>query len=590
MAKPACFAPRGASTWAMIKYIAYAPVSFCLLYSALFTVSCANSSGAAHQIAVVEPVHAPYGDYLMARYATAQADVKSAAKHYIKALARDPENKDLREQAMVSLLFSRQIHEARLLAAQILQDEPNETLAILISIADAMQRQEYAKVNQILDTVQLGPLNQVAGGLIGAWAYQGQHQNEAALSALANIKDAPLLGDLIVFHKALILADDGQIDAAETAFAAALQTKMLPYRTSYAWAAWWMGRGEKELAQELVTNRLRINPNEMEAKYLAEKIQTNARAPRPFSTPRQGAAEALYNHAQILVERSIHDWAVIYLELALHVDPDHGVAQDLLGRLYQAQGRGDDALALFANVSKDSPWYVQAKLNSANGLIRNEQTADGIALLQDLVAHSSSERAKRALATALQIDKQYEAALTIFSELMAQEENNEDAKLYFAKAVCLERTKRWKQAIPNFRKSLEIEPKQADVLNYLGYTFVDAGENLEEGFSLIRQAIELSPKAGYIRDSLGWAHYRLGQYKEAVAELEIAVALEAADATINDHLGDAYWQIGRKLEAGFQWQRVLSLDPDPAVDIAKIKAKINEGLSNMPKQNVAHKE
>ena len=92
------------------------------------------------------------------------------------------------------------------------------------------------------------------------------------------------------------------------------------------------------------------------------------------------------------------------------------------------------------------------------------------------------------------------------------------------------------------------------MLNYLGYSWVDQGMNLDEGIEMIRKAVELRPNDGYIVDSLGWAHYRLGEYEEAVTELERAVSLRPEDPVIHDHLGDAYWKTGRRLEAQFQWR------------------------------------
>ena len=92
------------------------------------------------------------------------------------------------------------------------------------------------------------------------------------------------------------------------------------------------------------------------------------------------------------------------------------------------------------------------------------------------------------------------------------------------------------------------------MLNYLGYSWVDMGMNLDEAMGMIRKAVELRPNDGFIVDSLGWAHYRLGEYDEAVTELERAIGLKPDDPVINDHLGDAYWKAGRELEAQFQWR------------------------------------
>jgi len=103
------------------------------------------------------------------------------------------------------------------------------------------------------------------------------------------------------------------------------------------------------------------------------------------------------------------------------------------------------------------------------------------------------------------------------------------------------------------------------------------GENLEEAFDMIERALEQSPNSGAITDSLGWAHYKLGNYVEAKNYLEDAVALSPSSATIIDHLGDVYWQLGRKREAGFQWQRALLFEPTDE-EKSNIDVKLNGGL------------
>jgi Flp pilus assembly protein TadD len=94
---------------------------------------------------------------------------------------------------------------------------------------------------------------------------------------------------------------------------------------------------------------------------------------------------------------------------------------------------------------------------------------------------------------------------------------------------------------------------------------------------LVEKAVAANPKSGAMTDSLGWAHYRLGDYKKAVELLEAAVELEAGEPEINDHLGDAYWQVGRRNEANFQWRRVLTLDPPAKLKVGA-EAKLKTGL------------
>ena len=149
--------------------------------------------------------------------------------------------------------------------------------------------------------------------------------------------------------------------------------------------------------------------------------------------------------------------------------------------------------------------------------------------------------------------------------------------LFYFRGICEERSKQWPKAEADLKKALEMEPDQAQVLNYLGYSWVDQGINLDEAMNMIRRAVEQRPDDGYIVDSLGWAYYRIGNFDEAVKNLERAVDMKPEDPTINEHLGDAYWRVGRKLEAGFQWAHARDLKPDPE-DLPKIEAKIRDGL------------
>jgi tetratricopeptide (TPR) repeat protein len=124
------------------------------------------------------------------------------------------------------------------------------------------------------------------------------------------------------------------------------------------------------------------------------------------------------------------------------------------------------------------------------------------------------------------------------------------------------------------------------VLNYLGYSWVDQGVNLDEGMRMIKRSVEQRPDDGYIVDSLGWAHYRLGNFEEAVKQLERAVELKPMDPTINDHLGDAYWRVGRLLEAKFQWTHARDLKPEPE-ELTKIESKLSYGLAEEPSSSAA---
>jgi tetratricopeptide (TPR) repeat protein len=163
-----------------------------------------------------------------------------------------------------------------------------------------------------------------------------------------------------------------------------------------------------------------------------------------------------------------------------------------------------------------------------------------------------------------------------------------DWNIYYQRGIAYERLKEWPKAEPNFRTALVLQPDQPQVMNYLGYSWVDMNMNLDQALDLIRKAVDLRPGDGYIVDSLGWAYYRLGKFEDAVRELEKAVALKPDDAVLNDHLGDAYWRAGRKLEATFQWAHARDMKPDEDV-MAKVQKKLAEGLPPLVAKTAADK-
>ena len=149
--------------------------------------------------------------------------------------------------------------------------------------------------------------------------------------------------------------------------------------------------------------------------------------------------------------------------------------------------------------------------------------------------------------------------------------------LFFSRGVCSESLHNFDAAEVDLRRALELNPNEPQVLNYLGYSLVDRGLKLDEALDMIKRAVAGKPDSGQITDSLAWAYFRLGRYKEALAPMEQASLMEPVDPIVTDHLGDVYWMNGRKREAGYQWRRALSYGPEEK-DVARIQAKIEQGL------------
>src|SRR5262249_4690493 len=149
--------------------------------------------------------------------------------------------------------------------------------------------------------------------------------------------------------------------------------------------------------------------------------------------------------------------------------------------------------------------------------------------------------------------------------------------VYYARGIAYHESGKLSDAERDLKEALRLSPDQPDVLNFLGYSWVDQKRNMSDAVKMLEKAHTLRPLDGYIADSVGWAYYRMGRYDDAAMALEEAVLLAPGTSEINDHLGDAYWHVGRKIEARFQWRHALSLDPEEK-DKASIQKKLDLGL------------
>ena len=156
-----------------------------------------------------------------------------------------------------------------------------------------------------------------------------------------------------------------------------------------------------------------------------------------------------------------------------------------------------------------------------------------------------------------------------------------DWPMFYARAMAKEKLKKLDESEADIQMALKLSPEQPELLNYLGYSWVDRNRNIPEALTMLEKARTLRPYDGYIVDSVGWAYYQLGRYDEAAKTLEAAVLLVPGDPTINDHLGDALWRSGRRIDARFQWNHAITFSDNDS-DKAAIEQKLKTGLSEKP--------
>ncbi len=167
--------------------------------------------------------------------------------------------------------------------------------------------------------------------------------------------------------------------------------------------------------------------------------------------------------------------------------------------------------------------------------------------------------------------------------------------VHFMRGAMYERQKKYDLAEAEFRKVLEINPKSASALNYLGYMLADRNVRLQEALEMIRKAVALEPNNSAFLDSLGWAYYRLNRLEEAAEYLQKSLARSSRDPTVHDHMGDVYYSLSRIKEAVQHWERSLQewqSSPPGDIDqeeVASIRKKLENARIRLAREAARQK-
>ncbi len=297
-----------------------------------------------------------------------------------------------------------------------------------------------------------------------------------------------------------------------------------------------------------------------------------------------GAAELFHSIGVALAREGTGDIAAVFLQLGMYLDPSADVIDLVYAQMLDAAGQHELANVIYDNLPANSPLKPMAVVRVAENLDALGDPDEALRRLGNIVATNPNDlEALSVLGDMQRSAKQYAEAADTYTKALAVSggESPADWRFYYVRGISYERAKEWPNAEADFKKALSLNPNQPQVLNYLGYSWVDQGTNLLPALEMIQRAVAAAPNDGYIIDSLGWAYYRLGRFDEAVKQLELAVQLRSTDPEINDHLGDAYWRAGRKLEARFQWNIASSVDKEGAVK-ERVAIKLRDGLDAVP--------
>ena len=294
-------------------------------------------------------------------------------------------------------------------------------------------------------------------------------------------------------------------------------------------------------------------------------------------------AEFFYLIASLYSSQGQYFESNFYLILSYYLNPKFYPNSALLIENYVDNKRYKLAKKELGKITKKNllfDWFKIKKKASIIEAEEEEQNALKFVKKNYELLNSANAKIKFDMANILRNFKDYKYSIKIYSDLIEKNNfNNEEfADLYYKRGTCFERMKNYKKADEDFLNSLKLDPNDAYVLNYLGYSWLERSYKINEAMKMLQKAYDLMSNDPYITDSIGWAYFLLKDFKNAKKYIQQAVKLMPYDPIVNDHYGDVLWRLEKKIQARYFWNGALKLDGVDEEMRKKIKNKLVYGL------------
>jgi tetratricopeptide (TPR) repeat protein len=524
-----------------------------------------------------------YGLYLAGEAAADNGDSAGAEGLFARAAGAHDATDDayLKGQAFTFALLAGDVSHAAALAPPA--DASDKQLAQLGALVRGVEDLSEGKGKPALTELKAaegGPATAVAAALLTPFAAAQAGDTEASIGQPV-INNQPIAQFFARLDQGDLFERAHRYDEAETAYRALIANGDPGGLASLRLGEMLERRGRAHEAAAIYDEALARTKDDDALTDARARLAAGKRPP-PLPSLRRSEAEAMMAPASVFLMRKDDEASLAYLRLALRLDPTRDEAWLMVGDALAATGDVAGARAAYEAPKPGSPQFVMArtKLAWSYQTAGDKDQALAVARAASTADPKDPDSAIN-LADLLRADERYGESASILDKLLSDEGDHPDWKLLYMRAVDFEETGRWADAERDLQRALAMRPDDPELLNFLGYSWIDRGEKLTQALAMVQKAVDLDPQSGAMIDSLGWGYFRLGDYGKAVEKLEAAVSLEPGDPDVNNHLGDAYWRVGRKLEAHFQWERVLTLDPSPKLK-GEVENKLKTGLDGAP--------
>jgi len=520
------------------------------------------------------------GSYLAGLHAQRVQDWDAANKYVMQALRKDDDNKVLLQRGFLLALGAGDFDHAQDLAQKIIAEDKTIELALIFLTMEALGRNDAEMALKYVSDIPDTGFGRYARPLLESWSHAAAGDFTSAYQVLPKTDSGIHVTELYDLHAGLISEFSGDPEQAAFWFKRATLGE-LSTRSVLAIGNFYERSDMTDDARSLY---MRTNVGQSGNSFITQAIArlNSKRGPtRPFVTsPNDGAAMAMFDLAAMLYEKQAYDSALVFARLAQSARKDSDFLNILMGDIMSTYERYDEALSYYRAVDPQTDLFMASRLRMAEVMERSGHLDSAVDLLYSLSNRDSVRTdALMYIGDIYRRNEMFSKAVIAYDQAVDHIDalTPDHWPLIYARGIALERTNDWARAEKDLMQALEFQPDHPLILNYLGYSWVDQGKNLDQALEMLQKALSLRPNDGYIIDSFGWVLYKIGKYEDAVLFLERAAELVPNDPVINDHLGDALWRVGRYHEAEFQWERAYDLTKDRDFRTG-IREKIHRGL------------
>ena len=524
------------------------------------------------------------GSYIAGQFAEKEGDFKNASYYYVDLISRGETEREIIKRSIIYSALAGNFEVATAISRKVDDLELNYPIANLIIFAETIKNREKGKILAAFEQYK-DFFPSIFQNVSEFWILIINNEKDKAFRLINSLSiNNEVQMQIINYNQLLAYVYFNEYEQAKTLYESIdFSDFLFDSESALALLEFFKKNKDDKVFQSVLKKLRSASDNSYYILALIDEL-SNSKATKSLRiSPYKQIAEVFFRWSQsVQLEGKNSINKPFYLSLANYADPTSSFLKFKAATVLFDTENYELSKEILDNFPKDDLFYMDSIVEKTYAI--EQLSSDELALEYIEKFIDSGIKNSRLLKTygSLQRSQRlYKEAINSYTGAIeaAKIEQYTEAiwPILFLRGISFERSKNWDLAEEDFISALELSPDQPQILNYMGYSLLERKEKLDQAMRMILLAAEKAPDSYHIIDSLGWAHYKIGDFEKALLYLERAMELESTDPIVNDHLGDVLWMLGRKREAKFQWKKSLAFEPEP-VDQKKTQDKLEFGL------------